>query len=139
MPTVVERTMVRPPSSRMGPITPEERQKIVKNSPVYGNYEEAEDRESAYEILTKRAEERSAANEQEKADRAAQKEADQQARAQSRTEPRMRCQAWAMSAWARCGHPRAWQMPCFHSTLRGTVGHAGSPTRAGLTACQIST
>ena len=31
VPTMVERTMVRPPSSRMGPITPEERQKIVKN------------------------------------------------------------------------------------------------------------
>lgn len=77
--------MIRPPSSRMGPITPEERQKIVRNSPVYGNYEEAEDRESAYEILTKRAEERSAASEQQKANQAAQKEADQQARAQART------------------------------------------------------
>jgi hypothetical protein len=85
---MVERTMVRPPSSRMGPITPEERQKIIKNSPVYGSYEEADDRESAYEILTKRAEERSAASEQEKADKAAQKEADQQARAQSRTSGR---------------------------------------------------
>ena len=88
VPTMVERTMVRPPSSRMGPITPEERQKIIKNSPVYGSYEESEDRESAYEILTKRAEERSAASEQEKADKAAQKEADQQARAQTRTSGR---------------------------------------------------
>ena len=84
VPTMVERTMVRPPSSRMGPITPEERQKIVRNSPVYGNYEEAEDRESAYEILMKRAEERSAAADQAKA----QKEADQQARAQARTPTR---------------------------------------------------
>ena len=88
VPTMVERTMVRPPSSRMGPITPEERQKIIRNSPVYGSYEDSEDRESAYEILTKRAEERSAASEQEKADKAAQKEADQQARAQSRTSGR---------------------------------------------------
>ena len=71
VPTMVERTVIRPPSSRMGPITPEERQKIVKNSPVYGNYEQAEDRESAYEILMKRAEQRSAAAEQEKADKAA--------------------------------------------------------------------
>ncbi|PZF78213.1 ATP-binding protein [Aestuariivirga litoralis] len=84
VPTMVERTMVRPPSSRMGPITPEERQKIIRNSPVYGNYEEAEDRESAYEILMKRAEERGAAAEQAKA----QKEADQQARAQARTPTR---------------------------------------------------
>jgi hypothetical protein len=76
--------MVRPPSGRMGPITPEERQKIVKNSPVYGNYEQAEDRESAYEILTKRAEQRAVAAEQEKADKEAQKEADKQARAEAR-------------------------------------------------------
>ena len=88
VPTMVERTMIRPPSSRMGPITPDERQKIIKNSPVYGNYEEAEDRESAYEILSRRAEQRSAAVEQEKADKAAQKEADQQARAQARTSGR---------------------------------------------------
>ena len=84
VPSMVERTIIRPPSSRMGPITPEERQKIIKNSPVYGSYEEAEDRESAYEILTKRAEERSAATEQAKA----QKEADQQARAQARAPTR---------------------------------------------------
>jgi len=84
VPSMVERTMIRPPSSRMGPITPEERQKIIKNSPVYGNYEEAEDRESAYEILTKRAEQRGIATEQAKA----QKEADQQARAQARAPAR---------------------------------------------------
>ena len=61
VPSMVERTMVRPPSSRMGPITPEERQKIVKSSPVYGQYEEAVDRESAYEILQKAAAERAEA------------------------------------------------------------------------------
>jgi len=54
VPTIVQRTLIRPPSSRLGPITPEERQKIVKNSPVYGQYEQVEDRESAYEkLLTK--------------------------------------------------------------------------------------
>jgi DNA helicase HerA-like ATPase len=84
VPTMVERTMVRPPSSRMGPITPEERQKIVKNSPVYGNYEQAEDRESAYEILLKRAEQRAAAAEQAKAEKAAEKEARSQPRASTR-------------------------------------------------------
>jgi len=54
VPTIVQRTLIRPPSSRLGPITPEERQRIVKNSPVYGQYEQVEDRESAYEkLLTK--------------------------------------------------------------------------------------
>ena len=47
--------------SRRGPITPEERQKIVKSSAVYGQYEEAVDRESAYEILQKVAAERAEA------------------------------------------------------------------------------
>jgi DNA helicase HerA-like ATPase len=51
VPTMVERTLIRPPSSRMGTITPEERQAIIKNSPLYGQYDEAVDRESAYEKL----------------------------------------------------------------------------------------
>lgn len=80
--------MIRPPSSRMGPIAPEEREKLIKNSPVYGSYEEAEDRESAYEILMKRAEERGAAEAKAKADQAAQKEADMQAKAAARTSSR---------------------------------------------------
>lgn len=84
VPTMVERTMIRPPSSRMGPVTEEERRKIVKNSPVYGTYEEAEDRESAYEILTRRAEERAAASEREKAEREAEKQARAASRAPSR-------------------------------------------------------
>ena len=84
VPTMVERTMVRPPSSRMGPITPEERKKLVSNSPVYGNYEHAEDRESAYEILAKRAQQRSAAAEQAKAEKQAEKEARAAPRASTR-------------------------------------------------------
>jgi hypothetical protein len=88
VPTMVERTLVRPPSSRMGPITPEERQKVVKNSPVYGIYEKAEDRESAYEILVKRAEERAAAEARARAEKEAEKEAAKEAKAQSRTSSR---------------------------------------------------
>ena len=72
----------------MGPITPEERQKIIKNSPVYGNYEEADDRESAYEILMKRTEERTAAEARAKADQAAQKQAEVEAKAAARTSGR---------------------------------------------------
>ncbi|NQY96682.1 MAG: DUF853 family protein [Henriciella sp.] len=56
-PGVVQRTLIRPPSSRLGPATEEERQAEMKNSPVAGLYDEAIDRESAYEILLKREEE----------------------------------------------------------------------------------
>src|SRR6201985_1014834 len=53
-PAVVERIMVRPPSARIGPITPEERKAIMDASPVKGKYDTAIDAESAYEILLKR-------------------------------------------------------------------------------------
>ena len=73
VPTMVERTLIRPPSSRMGPITPDERGKLIKNSPVYGQYEEAVDRESAYEKLTQKAKERTAQQEEETAAKTAAK------------------------------------------------------------------
>jgi uncharacterized protein len=53
-PAMVERIMIRPPSARIGPITPEERKAIMDNSPVKGKYDTAIDSESAYEILQKR-------------------------------------------------------------------------------------
>src|SRR5258705_663265 len=53
-PTMVERVMIRPPTARIGPITPEERKAIMNNSPVKGKYETAVDAESAYEMLQKR-------------------------------------------------------------------------------------
>jgi DNA helicase HerA-like ATPase len=55
-PAMVERVMVRPPSARIGPITPEERKAIIAGSPVKGKYDTAIDSESAYEMLQKRVE-----------------------------------------------------------------------------------
>ena len=54
VPAMVERVMVRPPTARIGPITPEERKSIIDNSPVKGKYDTAIDSESAYEVLQKR-------------------------------------------------------------------------------------
>ncbi|MBR0811463.1 DUF853 family protein [Bradyrhizobium diazoefficiens] len=53
-PAMVERVMIRPPSARIGPITPDERKAIMAASPVKGKYDTAVDAESAYEILQKR-------------------------------------------------------------------------------------
>jgi uncharacterized protein len=53
-PAIVERVLIRPPSARIGPITPEERKAIMDASPVKGKYDTAIDAESAYEILQKR-------------------------------------------------------------------------------------
>ncbi len=55
VPEIVERTLIRPPSSRLGPVTAQERTGIIQNSPVAGQYDQTVDRESAYEILRKRA------------------------------------------------------------------------------------
>jgi DNA helicase HerA-like ATPase len=55
VPTMVERTMIRPPSSRLGPVLPEERRALIAGSPLRGTYEDVRDRESAYEILARRA------------------------------------------------------------------------------------
>jgi DNA helicase HerA-like ATPase len=53
-PAMVERVMIRPPSARIGPVTPEERKAVIDNSPFKGKYDTAIDSESAYEILQKR-------------------------------------------------------------------------------------
>jgi hypothetical protein len=50
-PGVTERAFVIAPGSRLGPVTPEQRQALVRESVVYGHYEKAEDRESAYEKI----------------------------------------------------------------------------------------
>lgn len=63
VPSIVQRTMVRPPSSRMGTISTDERRNIIENSHVYGKYEDLIDRESAYEMFTGRAEAKVAAEE----------------------------------------------------------------------------
>ena len=54
-PTIVERAYVLPPASRIGPITPDERNAVLAASPVKGVYEKTVDRESAYEKLKGRA------------------------------------------------------------------------------------
>jgi hypothetical protein len=51
---MVERALIRPPSARIGPITPEERKAIMDASPYKGKYDTAIDPESAYEIIQKR-------------------------------------------------------------------------------------
>ncbi len=53
-PAMVERVMIRPPTARIGPITPEERKAIMNNSPLKGKYDTTIDSESAYEVLQKR-------------------------------------------------------------------------------------
>ncbi|WP_425050488.1 helicase HerA-like domain-containing protein [Psychromarinibacter sp. S121] len=54
-PGIVERTLIRPPSSQLGAITEDQRAAAIAASPFAGKYDTAVDRDSAYEKLTKRA------------------------------------------------------------------------------------
>ena len=54
VPSMVERTMICPPSARIGPVTPAERKAVIDKSPMKGKYDMPVDSESAYEILQKR-------------------------------------------------------------------------------------
>lgn len=82
IPTMVDRAFVVPPAGHIGPITPEQRQQLLNTSLVAGVYENAIDRDSAYEMLTAKAAERAAAEAATQAQLEAQKEAEKQARAE---------------------------------------------------------
>lgn len=53
-PNIVDRALIRPPSSRIGPITPDERKAVMSKSPFKGKYDTAVDPISAFEILQRR-------------------------------------------------------------------------------------
>jgi DNA helicase HerA-like ATPase len=53
-PSMVERAFILPPASRIGPVSDAERAEIIKSSVIYGRYEQAVDRESAYEVIKSR-------------------------------------------------------------------------------------
>ena len=94
-PQMVERAYILPPQGQIGPITNEERSQLIRQSLIYGVYEKLIDRESAYEILSKRqdllhieqqkaAEEKEAIAKQRELEKA-QREADRIERAETRT------------------------------------------------------
>ena len=61
-PNIVERAFVVPPGSFLGPVTVDERRKCIESSSVYGHYEKTVDRDSAYEKLKGRTEEKQEQN-----------------------------------------------------------------------------
>ncbi|MCG9895504.1 MAG: DUF853 domain-containing protein [Fimbriimonadaceae bacterium] len=80
-PIEVQKTLIRPPASRLGPASVEERKAVMLASPVAAIYDRTIDRESAYEILTRKGEEAAKAA-------AAQAEAEARAKAESKATPR---------------------------------------------------
>ncbi|HYD28440.1 helicase HerA-like domain-containing protein [Brevundimonas sp.] len=95
-PSVVARTLIRPPDSRLGPATDAERAAVMAASPVRGLYDTPVDRESAEEILLARrgeadqaAAEAKLAEARAKADAAAAREADRAAAARAKEQARL--------------------------------------------------
>jgi len=64
-PTPVEHVYIKPPESRIGPLTEQERKEQLSRSPYKGRYDEVVDRESAYEMLKQKAEQLAEATERE--------------------------------------------------------------------------
>jgi len=91
-PSVVQRTLIRPPSSRLGPAESKERTAVMADSPVRGIYDDAIDRESAYELLEEReadaaeAAEKAAAEEAKAKEQAAKKKTRRRSTRQTPTE-----------------------------------------------------
>jgi len=68
-PTPVEHVYIKPPESRVGPLTDKERKEHLSRSPYKGRYDEVIDRESAYEMLKQKAEQKAQAAEKAEAKR----------------------------------------------------------------------
>ncbi|CUS46217.1 MAG: helicase HerA-like domain-containing protein [Pseudomonadota bacterium] len=83
-PAPVERTLIKPPASRVGPVTPVERGVMIQTDPIGAKYDTLIDRESAEEILASKSKEASAAA----AEAAAKTEADKAAALQAKEDAR---------------------------------------------------
>jgi DNA helicase HerA-like ATPase len=83
-PSPVERTLIKPPGSRVGPVTPDERKVLIQTDPIGAKYDTLIDRESAEEIIAAKSREAAAAA----AEAAAKTDADKAAAAQAKEDAR---------------------------------------------------
>jgi len=101
VPAIVDRAFVVPPVGHIGPITPEQRAQLISTSIVAGIYDKAVDRESAFELLQRKAEDKAAAQAQVEAQ-------EQAAKQQAAEEKATRAAARAPdSVWEQIGKSAA--------------------------------
>jgi DNA helicase HerA-like ATPase len=98
IPSIVGRTLIRPPSGKVGPVTPDERRALISNSPVAGQYDTAVDRESAFEVLGKKAQATQEAAAAQKQAEMAEKQRQAEERAEKAATPRRSTRASPMEA-----------------------------------------
>jgi len=120
VPSVVERTLIRPPSSRMGPVTPAERKATMAGSLVAGVYDKRVDRKSAYEILKERGE------------AAAQAEADRLEAEAREKERRARTQSQSKTGKRRAGRRQSPGEAALKSAMRSFGTQLGRAIARGV-------
>jgi DNA helicase HerA-like ATPase len=98
IPSIVGRTLIRPPSGQVGPLLPEERRAVIANSPVAGLYDTMVDRDSAFEVLNKKAQERQAAETAQKQAELEAKQAAAEEKAERAAQPRRSTRQTPMEA-----------------------------------------
>lgn len=121
-PTVVQKTLVRPPVSRLGPVLPGERAAAMAASPVRGLYDQAKDRESAFELLKARAEKAADAREDAEAEARAEKEAAAEAAVRERESRRTERLPSSARAPARRASNRQSMGEAFAKSMLRTIG-----------------
>jgi hypothetical protein len=121
-PTVVQRTLIKPPRSRLGPVTPKERAIIQSVSPFDGKYEARVDRESAEEVLAQKA-----ADAMQTAEEVAQKGEEE-----VRKQPRKSASIWEKAGKAAMGAAAASAASMAASAITGRRSRA-NPMRTAAT------
>jgi DNA helicase HerA-like ATPase len=127
-PCVVQKTLIRPPVSRLGPLTPEERNALIAKSPVSGLYDAVQDRNSAYEILQGRAQEALRETEAAKAEAEAERIRAAEDKVRAREEARESRAAPRPKASSRQGMAETFAK----SLLRTVASQAGREIMRGL-------
>ncbi|PZN92687.1 MAG: ATP-binding protein [Alphaproteobacteria bacterium] len=127
-PSMVERTLIVPPRSRVGPITAAEREAIERGSPYGDKYRQGVDRESAYEKLNAKAVAAAEKAEQTATELAAQKQATLQAKldaAEAAAAAKQAAAAARAEAAARRAQPASFTEKLIQSTMRSAASSAG--------------
>jgi len=129
-PAPVDRTLIKPPRSRVGPVTPAERKLMIETSPVAGEYEALVDRQSAEELLAAKGNAAAAAKqaadaqaEAEKTQAQAEKTQAAQARAAAQ-QARLDAQVAAAKARADAAAARAAAQPTMMDKMVQSAGRA---------------
>ncbi len=122
-PSIVQRTLIAPPRSRLGPVTPKERAIVQSISPADGKYDTALDRESAAEVLEQKAKDAAAVAVQ------VEEQGEEAVRAQPRQSPSM----WERAGKAALGAAAASAGTMVARNLTGRKS-GGSPATSAATA-----